>query len=114
MISSNIGGVNTEPYGRHPLYYVGAHATERDVARIYTRVLPESLSAILVWVHILLFKYLCCVVYIFKDYLTDRTQVVKVNRVVSDEENIEYGVPQGSILGPTLFLIHVNDLMNAT
>lgn len=49
---------------------------------------------------------------LFKDYLTDRTQCVMIDGNISEETPIQYGVPQGSILGPTLFLIFINDLCN--
>lgn len=49
---------------------------------------------------------------LLKSYLSERTQKVKINNNISDEANLTYGVPQGSILGPTLFLIYVNDLCN--
>lgn len=47
---------------------------------------------------------------LFKDYLTDRKQRVKINNIYSDAIAVDYGIPQGSIVGPTLFLIYVNDL----
>ncbi len=46
----------------------------------------------------------------FKDYLGNRTQVVDYQGVTSNPETVSVGVPQGSILGPLLFILHVNDL----
>lgn len=46
----------------------------------------------------------------FTSYLTERNQCIRIGHLVSEVQPVSFGVPQGSILGPTLFILYMNDI----
>ena len=50
----------------------------------------------------------------FESYLTNKSQYVVYDGIKSDIYNVTCGVPQGSILGPLLFILNMNDICNVS
>ena len=56
----------------------------------------------------------CSMLNLIESYLKDRSQSTVINNVVSEREILNVGIPQGSCLGPLLFLVYINDIFLAT
>ena len=51
---------------------------------------------------------------LFQTYLSNRVQQTEINGVLSEKGIIKHGVPQGSVLGPLLFLLYINDISESS
>lgn len=48
----------------------------------------------------------------FRNYLTDRQQIVEINEILGQKRKIIRGVLQGSVLGPLIFILYINCICN--
>lgn len=76
-----------------------------DVEKAFDRVWSQALIT-----KLLKFKYPLYLIKLLQSYLKNRKFVVRVGDSISNIQSIEAGVPQGSVLGPSLFTIYISDI----
>jgi len=118
------------PYASYQSAYQPIHSCETALMKIYSDVLEDLTSESYVIMTLLDFSAAFDIVdhnilirrlktehgveWIalnwFKSYLSDRSYEVKINDTLSDAQSLALGVPQGSILGPILYSLYVQDI----
>lgn len=78
-----------------------------DFSKAFDKVSHSKLINVLTY-----YKINSKVIHWVQSYLSKRTQVTVVDNVFSDFANVASGVPQGSVLGPLMFIVYLQDLIN--
>ena len=92
---------------------VSLRLTNMDSGKLNSSVFTDLKKAFNIVDHNILLRKLCCygvnvnALQLLKSYFTDRTQRCYVNGVSSTKQYVSFGIPQGSILGPLLFIIYL-------
>lgn len=81
------------------------HATLCDLSRAF-----ECLNHKILLDKLKHYKFCDASIMLIKNYLQKRAQIVKVGGKLSEPRLVNVGIPTGSILGPLIFLIYINDL----
>ncbi|GFU47199.1 RNA-directed DNA polymerase from mobile element jockey [Trichonephila clavipes] len=80
-----------------------------DIQKAFDRVWPTGLLFKLIT-----YKIPPPLILLLKSYISDRSFTVKINRTFSQVRSAKAGIAQGSILGPVLFNLYVNDIIKST
>ena len=80
-----------------------------DISKAFDRVSHKGLLAELplFGLHHTLIKWI-------SSFLSDRSVAIRVDGYLSNSHSINFGVPQGSVISPVLFILFINDLLSST
>ncbi|GFU56677.1 probable RNA-directed DNA polymerase from transposon X-element [Trichonephila clavipes] len=121
LLNPNQYGFTNKLSTLHPLLRLTEHISEGFQKRKSTGAVFLDIQKAFdrVWINGLTFKLISYnlpppLIHLIHSYLTNRSFKIRINETLSNEHSVSAGCPQGSLLGPLLFNLYVNDIPDYT